>query len=213
MSFYKGKYKDEVRAITTTVCGSLFVLMTIYPDLIYGGGNIDNFFNGFRAFRDSGNLKDIFYGFFDFHTVAFHTVATFTFVLIVALDLHKPNFKKDAIAILVFFVCYCVIAGVMAQVLQTNYNNFYNCNVPPLQALKDKLEPSLGYGLTQCLYVIIVSIVDLIFTHGSYQLYRLLHFLCWKLPAKTKKCDACVGDSVCDTVSEQDVQQSEVEEA
>ena len=148
--------------------------MTIYPGLIYGGGNIDRFFNGGRDFLASGNIKDLFNNFGDFHTVAFHTVATFTFVLIVALDLHKPNYARDAKACLIFIICYCAIAGVAAQVLQTNYNNFYNCNVPPLQALKETLEPMLGYGITQALYVVIVSIVDVIFTQLVYLIYRVL---------------------------------------
>ena len=165
MSFYHGKYKQQVRAITTMVCASLFVLMTIYPSLIYGGGNIDNFFKGF----------------FNFHTVAFHTVATFTFVIIVALDLYTPDWKKDAIAILIFIACYCVIAGSVAQILKTNYNNFYHCNIPPLQALKDALEPTLGYGVTQLIYVLIVSVVDLAFTHGAFQFYRLMRFVTFKI--------------------------------
>ena len=160
MSFYHGKYTQQVRAITTTVCSSLFVLMMIYPALIYGGGNIDNFFNGFL----------------DFHTVAFHTVATFTFVIIVALDLYIPDFKKDAKAIFVFIACYCFIAGIAAQILQTNYNNFYHCNIPPLQSLKEAVESVLGYSFAQGLYVVIVSIVDLAFTHGAYQFYRLMHY-------------------------------------
>lgn len=174
MCFYNGKNKDKVRAITTMICGSLFVLMTIYPGLIYGGGNIDNFFNGLRDFRASGDIKDLFNNFLDFHTVAFHTVATFTFVIIIALDLHKPNYARDAKACLIFIICYCAIAGIAAQVLQTNYNNFYNCNVPPLQAVKEMLEPILGYGITQALYVVIVSIVDIIFTQLVYFIYRIL---------------------------------------
>lgn len=165
MCFYHGKYKQQARAITTMICSSLFVLISIYPSLIYGGGNVDNFFNGF----------------FSFHTVAFHTVATFTFVLIVALDLHTPDLKKDAKAIFFFMIGYCFIAGIMAQVLQTNYNNFYHCNVPPLQALKDAVEPVLGHGFTQGLYVVIVSIVNLAFTQGAYQFYRLTNYLTIKI--------------------------------
>ena len=165
MCFYHGKYKQQVRAITTMICSSLFVLISIYPSLIYGGGNVDNFFNGF----------------FSFHTVAFHTVATFTFVLIVALDLHTPDLKKDAKAIFFFMIGYCFIAGIMAQVLQTNYNNFYHCNVPPLQALKEAVEPVLGHAVTQGLYVVIVSIVNLAFTQGAYQFYRLTNYLTIKI--------------------------------
>ncbi len=158
MAFYHGKHKYVVRAITTDICAALFIFMAVYPDLIYGAWNIENFFNDF----------------FDFHTVAFHTVATFTFVLIVALDLHKPNYKRDAKAIFIFIACYCVIAASMAQILQTNFNNFYQCNIAPLQAVKMSLEPVLGATITQILYVLIVCVLDLAFTQVVYAIYRIL---------------------------------------
>ena len=161
MSFYNGKYKDRVRAVTTTVCGALFMLMAIYPSVIYSGDAIAGTFNNF----------------WDFHTTVFHTVATFTFVLIVCLDLYTPNFKKDMVSVLVFIAVYCVIAGSMAQILQTNFNNFYQCNVPPLENLRVSLQPTLGYFLTQTLYVVVVSIVNLIFVTLAYNLFRLLSYL------------------------------------
>ena len=168
MSFYNGKYKDRVRAVTTTVCGALFMLMAIYPSVIYSGDAIAGTFNNF----------------WDFHTTVFHTVATFTFVLIVCLDLYTPNFKKDMVSVLVFIAVYCVIAGSMAQILQTNFNNFYQCNVPPLENLRISLQPTLGYFLTQTLYVVVVSIVNLIFVTLAYNLFRLLSYLTKKFSKK-----------------------------
>lgn len=168
MSFYNGKHKDRVRAVTTTVCGALFMLMMIYPSVIYSGDAIAGTFNNF----------------WDFHTTVFHTVATFTFVLIVCLDLHTPNFKKDMVSVLVFIAVYCVIAGSMAQILQTNFNNFYHCNVPPLEDLRVSLQSTLGYPLTQTLYVVVVSIVNLIFVTLAYNLFRLLSYLTRKLSKK-----------------------------
>ena len=50
-----------------------------------------------------------------------------------------------------------------------------------MQALKDALEPSLGYGVTQLIYVLIVSVVDLAFTHGAFQFYRLMRFVTFKI--------------------------------
>ena len=69
----------------------------------------------------------------------------------------------------------------MAQILETNYNNFYECNIPPLQALKDAIQPTLGYTITQILYVIIVSLVNLAFTQGTYQFYKLIRMLTIKI--------------------------------
>lgn len=171
MSFYHGKHKDKVRGITTALCGSLFLLMVIYPALIYSGAAIDS------TFKD----------FFSFHTVVFHTIATFTFFLIIALDLHTPELKRDLLAIVVFMVVYCAVAGIVAQVLKTNYNNFYNCNIPPLQVLKDKIQPVLGYPVTQTLYVLIVSVLDMAFTQGAYQFYRLMRYLTLKIEEKCVK--------------------------
>lgn len=171
MAFYHGKYKDRVRAVATTVSASLFLFMAIYPDLIYSANAI----------------KGTFTDFFDFHTVVFHTLATFSFVLIVCLDLHTINVKKDVLSVLIFIAGYCLIASIMAQVLKTNYNNFYECNIAPLQAVKDAIQPALGYGLTQTIYVLIVVILDLAFTQGAYQFYRLVTFLIKKLENKIKK--------------------------
>lgn len=171
MAFYHGKYKERVRAVATTVSASLFLFMAIYPDLIYSAGAI----------------KGTFVNFFDFHTVVFHNVATFTFVLIVALKLHTPSAKKDAVSVVVFIAIYCLIASIMAQVLETNYNNFYQCNIAPLQAVKDAILPALGYGLTQTIYVVIVIILDLAFTQGAYQFYRLVNYLIKKLETKLNK--------------------------
>ena len=171
MSFYNGKHKDKVRAVTTTVCASLFLLMTIYPSVIYSGEAIQGTFTSF----------------WDFHTTVFHTIATFTFVLVVCLDLYKPNLKQDLIAILVFFAIYCVIAGVVSQILETNYNNFYHCNVPPLEELRTSIAASIGYSAAQTIYVIIVSIVNLIFVNLSYQLFRLLRFVTLKVEKLVSK--------------------------
>jgi hypothetical protein len=168
MSFYNGKHKDKVRAIATTISASLFLLMIIYPELIYSGNNIANTFKGF----------------FDFHTVAFHTIATFGFFIIVALKLHTPSFKRDMKAIILFFIGYSIVAGVTAQILQTNFNNFYQCNVPPLEELRLSILAVLGRPLTQTLYVLIVTIVDLVFVTISYNLYRLLIFIIDKIKCK-----------------------------
>lgn len=170
MAFYNGKHKDRVRGVTTALCASLFLLMTVYPALIY-----------------NGTLGETYKSFFNFHPVYFHIIVTFTFFLIVALDLHTPELKRDAISILIFVAIYCVIAGVTAQLIQTNFNNFYQCNVPPLENFRLSVIQSVGRPLAQTLYVIIVTIADLLFVSGAYQLYRLLRFLTHKIHKKISK--------------------------
>jgi hypothetical protein len=58
----------------------------------------------------------------------------------------------------------------MAQLLETNFNNFYHCNIPPLEEVRLSLQGVLGYGLTQFLYILIVAALDL-----------LVVLMCWRL--------------------------------
>jgi hypothetical protein len=87
-------------------------------------------------------------------------------------------------AIILFFIGYSIVAGVTAQILQTNFNNFYQCNVPPLEELRLSILAVLGRPLTQTLYVLVVTIVDLVFVTISYNLYRLLIFIIDKIKCK-----------------------------
>jgi hypothetical protein len=169
MAFYRGKHQKTVSAITSAVCASLFLLMLIYPALIYSAGNIQEFFTNY----------------FSFHTVAFHNIVMLAFLLIVALDLHEPAPKGECKANLFFTIGFCIISASMAQLLQTNYANYYSCNIAPLEAVRVSLQSTLGYGLTQILYILIVSALNVLFVQLSYWTYRLLRFLV-ALPARKK---------------------------
>ncbi len=50
MSLYKGKYVQGVRAVTSALCASVFLLMMIYPNLIYGASNIRSFLRNICRF-------------------------------------------------------------------------------------------------------------------------------------------------------------------
>lgn len=159
MAFYNGKRSDQVRAIAAALCTAVFLLMLIYPNLIYSAGNIENFFKDYM----------------DFHTVAFHNLVMLCFMLLLALDLHPTKSKGQGRAVTVFTVCYCAIAATAAQLLKTNYANFYSCNIPPLENLRLTVAKYLGTVPTQLLYVLIVSVLTLGFILGAYQLFRLLN--------------------------------------
>ena len=73
-----------------------------------------------------------------------------------------------------FMVGFCVISSVMAQILKTNYANFYQCNIPVFEQLRLSLQGVLGAVVTQVLYVLIVSVLTVLFTLGFYWVYRLL---------------------------------------
>jgi hypothetical protein len=91
-------------------------------------------------------------------------------------------------AIVIFMLFYCTIAAIMAQVLKTNFNNFYRCNIPPLESLRVAVENALGYTVSQIMYVLIVIVLDILFVLLSYWIYRgvrhLVHKAGRKMPCK-----------------------------
>lgn len=157
MAFYRGEKRQTVRGIAAALCAALFLLMLIYPNLIYSGGNIREFFTDY----------------FSFHTVAFHNLVMLAFVLMVALRIHIPAPKGEAKAVVLSTVVFCVVSATMAQLLKTNYANYYSCDIPPLEAVRVNLQGVLGYGFTQLLYILIVSMLNIVFVLGAYWLYRL----------------------------------------
>lgn len=158
MAFYNGKHRQTVYGVTAGVCGALFLLMLIYPNLIYSGANIQAFFTDF----------------FSLHTVAFHNLVMLAFLLIIALRLHTPQKRGEQKAVVLFTVGFCVVSATMAQILKTNYANFYTCNIPPLEDLRLAVQGAIGYWPTQLLYITIVSLLTVLFTVMSYWVYRLL---------------------------------------
>lgn len=164
MAFYQGKHRQTLYGITAALCAAVTLLMLIYPSLIYGAGNIEDFF------RD----------YFSFHSVTFHNIVVFEFILIVALGLHDPQKKGELKAVALFMVGFCAVSATMAQLLKTNFNNFYACNVPPLESLRLTVLEVLGSVPTAILYVLIVTVVDILFVLMAYWLYRLCRRLLWQ---------------------------------
>ena len=165
MAFYRGKHQNTVFEIVTVLCTSMTLLMLIYPALIYGSWNIENYFVGYL----------------DFHTVTFHNIVMFEMILIVALDLHQPEKKMHLKPLMVVIAIFCTVSASMAQILKTNFANYYQCNIAPLESIRVSLQSVLGYGLTQFIYVVIVSVLTLAFVLMCAGLYKLLRKL---LPSK-----------------------------
>ena len=157
MSLYRGKHKMAIRAITAALCTSVFLMMAIYPSLIYSAWDIENFFRDPLAF----------------HTVVFHNLVVLACFLFPALGICEGEESRSWKAVALFMVGFCLVSATMAQLLQTNFNNFYSCNVPPLEDLRLQLQGSLGYVPTQALYVLLVTIADLLFVQLAYWLHRL----------------------------------------
>ena len=157
-AFYRGKGYRTVGGITAGLCAAVLALMLIYPNLIYSAGNIEAYFKDFMSF----------------HTVTFHNIVMLAFILIPALELHEPQPKGESMAVVWFMVGFCLISSVMAQILKTNYANFYQCNIPVFEELRLSMQEVLGVVVTQILYVMIVSALTVLFTLAFYRLYRLL---------------------------------------
>lgn len=165
MSFYKGKHRETVTAITTAICAALFALMLIYPNLIYGAGNI----------------RDYFDGFIDFHTVTFHNIVMLEFVLIVALRLHEPDKKRDIKSAIIFTLYFCAVSATMAQILKTNYANFHSCNIPVFEEIRLSMADVIGAVPVQIIYILILTVLNVLFVVGSYMLYTFLYRLTERL--------------------------------
>lgn len=155
MAFYKGRYAGRVQAITAALCGSVLLLMLIYPNLIYSAANIRAFFTDY----------------FSFHTVAFHNIVLLEFILIVALQLHTPA-EGEHRGVVRFTVGFCVVSSTMAQLLKTNFANYYTCNIPPLEALRLSVAETIGAVPTQIIYILIVSALNIGFVLMCYWIYR-----------------------------------------
>lgn len=158
LAFYNGKHAGKVHAITAGICSAIFLLTAIYPELIYGGHCVDTYLENFM----------------DFHTVTFHNVVMLAFLLIPALKLYEMPARGDWKVVALFIVGYSAVAAPLAQLLQTNYNNFYQCNIPPLESVRQAVQGVLGSGAAQVIYVLIVIVMDILFTVGAYWFCRWL---------------------------------------
>lgn len=158
MAFYNGKHREAVRTVTCSVTMALMMFMAIYPNLIYGSWNITNFFNDY----------------FDFHTVFYHNVVIFEFILIIVLRLHHIGEGKHVRNMALLGVGFSAVAGTMSQILKTNYANFYTCNIGPINDFVNTIKDALGYTVGQTIYVIILGILHVLFFIGCYYLYRAI---------------------------------------
>ncbi len=157
MAFYRGKYRQKVNAVTTALCMAVLLLMLIYPNLIYSAGNIKEFFSDY----------------FSFHTVFFHNLVMLEIVLIIALNLYTPQ-KGDWKAVGLFMVGFCAVSATLAQLLKTNFANFYQCNISILETVRQIVQGVLGETIAQIVYVLIVAILHILFTLMATYIFSLI---------------------------------------
>lgn len=158
MAFYRGKHTQTVRAVSTSMCAAMFLLLMIYPNLIYSAGNIQEFFVNY----------------FSFHTVAYHNLVVLIFLMILTLDLYSPGGKGEHRAVILAMVVFCIVSASMAHILKTNYANYYSCNIPVLETVRLAVASAIGAFMAKIVYILIVSALNILFTWGAFGLCRLV---------------------------------------
>ncbi len=158
MAFYRGKHKQVVTAVASSMCAAMFLLLMIYPNLIYSAGNIREFFTNY----------------FSFHTVAYHNLVVLIFLMILFLDLYEPGGAGEHKAVILAMVIFCIISASMAHILKTNYANYYSCNIPVLETVRLAVAGVIGEFVAKIVYILIVSALNILFTWGAFRLCRLI---------------------------------------
>lgn len=167
-AFYKGKFKQNIASFTFMCCAMIMVFMLVYPTLIFGRSSIRNYFSVFNSF----------------HTVTFHILVCFAFMLIVALKLYDYDTKRDMKIIILWFTIFCVISAGMSQILKTNFNNFYNSSIKPVESFRLNMIEQMGWW-GQLIYVLLMYIANIAFALMCYWIVRgaiaLVNKICTKI--------------------------------
>lgn len=156
--FYKGKGEDVIKTLCCTVCVALSLFMIVSPSIIYTANNIKNFFKSYD----------------NFHTVFFHNVVIFEFILIIGLNLYSVKGKKHLLPVLFLALGYSLVASIMAQILKTNFSNFYFCNIGPVNDFVNMVKDKWGYTVGQTIYVGILFVLHIAFLIFSYQVFKFI---------------------------------------
>jgi hypothetical protein len=135
--------------------------MLIYPNLIYPSGSVQSFTTSFMSF----------------HTVVFHLLVMLAAVLILTLGLYAPMGKHEIKAVFWFIVVFCAVSASMAHILKTNYANFYVCNIPILEQLRQTIAAAVGAVPAKLFYIVVVTLVNVVFVYGAQLICRLLYKL------------------------------------
>lgn len=163
--FYKGKHRDKFILLAGVVSTCLFLFMAIYPNIIYSDDAIRSMWNYLTGRGGS---------FFELHTVLFHGIGTFTFFLFIFQGLAKFNTKKDVPLVILTYGLYCLIVGPLAQIIDTNFNNFVHSNAPFLENIRLNIINSAGAVLGQTVYVLIISAGTILVPLLAYFVLRAL---------------------------------------
>jgi len=169
-AFYKGKYKKHIEAATFICCASLFLFMLVVPTVIYGEGAISNFMKSY----------------IDTHTVVFHNVVCFYFMLMIALKTHEFETKRDLLVSSISLSIYCIIATILSYTLKVNFHNLRECNLGAVEQIRLSLVNSIG-TMGQVIYVFVIFIGTTLIAFISYFLTKLCIMLVKKIKSRIVK--------------------------
>ena len=146
--FYKGKHRDKFILLAGVVSTCLFLFMAVYPNVVYSDDAIRAMWEFITGRGGS---------FFELHTVLFHGIGTFTFFLFIFQGLAGFDTGRDVKLIILAYGLYCLIVGPLAQLIDTNFNNFVHSNAPFLEDIRQSIISGVGPIAGQTLYVLIIS--------------------------------------------------------
>lgn len=171
-SFYKGKYKSYTDAVSFGCLASLLLFMLVAPSVVYSGDNVQNFFGS--------------YG--DFHTVAFHNIVCFYFLLSLTLKSYtERKVKRDFIVLAVFLGAYVALATLLSHTLNVNFQNLLKCNLAALENVRVALVGAVGNLVGYTIYTVVIFVGTILFAYLAYYLTTLILSLIAKIRKTEKK--------------------------
>ena len=150
-AFYKGKGARVFHSVAFSCCASLFMFMLVMPAIVYSDAAIQ------------GTFKD----FTSFHTVIFHNLVCFYFLLMVTAKTYEAERKLDMKVMTVFFGSYVVIAAILSHALKVNFHNLYRCNLGFVEEIRLAVIAQIGW-VGQLLYVLLLLILTILFAYLAY---------------------------------------------
>lgn len=150
-AFYKGKGAQTLRAVTFACCASLFLFMLVMPTVVYSDEKIQTFGTSFMSF----------------HTVVFHHLVCFYFLLMLTAKTYDVQPKRDLKAMSLFFGGYVTVAAILAYTLKVNFHNLYRCNLAPVEEIRVAMVENMGWA-GSLIWVLIIFVLTILFAFLAY---------------------------------------------
>jgi len=163
--FSKGSFSRTMRSVSILAAGMTTIGTLLFPMTVFGD-SANGFFTNFGCF----------------HTITYHYTIVLYFILFIALEMHEPDTKRDAIALIVLITVYAAIAAPLANLLEANFMSFWYNSFPPVERARLALGEIIGKLPAQILYDVFMYLGMLGSASLSTLLYRGLNSLCRRVP-------------------------------